>query len=72
MPVAAAAVSRAVPLGGVPEVTPREQKEMADATINGRRKTSADAEFRRCVKNNCSIGGDGTIRSMSLSAPSEP
>eukprot|EP00972_Heterocapsa_arctica_P011863 1737311-Heterocapsa_arctica.AAC.1 len=30
---------------------------MADAMINGQRKTSADAEFRRCVKNNLQYRG---------------
>eukprot|EP00972_Heterocapsa_arctica_P106106 15630332-Heterocapsa_arctica.AAC.1 len=52
MPVAAAAVARAVPLGGLPEPTDRESKQMIDAMINGDRKTSADTEFRRNVKDN--------------------
>eukprot|EP00972_Heterocapsa_arctica_P078404 11560732-Heterocapsa_arctica.AAC.1 len=52
MSVAAAAVAKAVPLGGLPKPTERESKNMLDAMMNDTRKTSADAEFRRKVKDN--------------------
>eukprot|EP00972_Heterocapsa_arctica_P079099 11661287-Heterocapsa_arctica.AAC.1 len=48
MPAATAAVARAVPVTALPVPTVREQKRMGDAY--GKRKQSADAEFRRCVK----------------------
>eukprot|EP00972_Heterocapsa_arctica_P001699 243396-Heterocapsa_arctica.AAC.1 len=52
MPVATAALARAVPVTGLskPKPTERELKKMSDAVVNGRRKQSADSEFRRCVK----------------------
>eukprot|EP00972_Heterocapsa_arctica_P062926 9281783-Heterocapsa_arctica.AAC.1 len=50
MPVAAAAVARAFPVTELPDPTPREKKEIMEAFVNGKRKQSADAEFRRCVK----------------------
>eukprot|EP00972_Heterocapsa_arctica_P042285 6232764-Heterocapsa_arctica.AAC.1 len=52
MPVAAAAVAKAVPLGGLPEPTARKSGQIIDAVINGKRKTSADAKFCRKVKDN--------------------
>eukprot|EP00972_Heterocapsa_arctica_P045986 6784971-Heterocapsa_arctica.AAC.1 len=52
MHVATAAVARAVPVTGLPQPVPtaRDLKKMSDAIVNGRRKQSAESEFKRCVK----------------------
>eukprot|EP00972_Heterocapsa_arctica_P092019 13570855-Heterocapsa_arctica.AAC.1 len=52
MPTAAAAVAMAVPLGGLPVPTERETEQMFTAVVNGPRQSSANAEFRRKIKDN--------------------
>eukprot|EP00972_Heterocapsa_arctica_P101936 15019435-Heterocapsa_arctica.AAC.1 len=52
MPTAAAAVAMAVPLGGLPAPSERETEQMFTAIVNGPRQTSANAEFRRKIKDN--------------------
>eukprot|EP00972_Heterocapsa_arctica_P098532 14542125-Heterocapsa_arctica.AAC.1 len=43
----------AVPVTGLPEpeVSDRDRKLMANALVNGKRKQSAESEFKRAVKN---------------------
>eukprot|EP00972_Heterocapsa_arctica_P000014 1901-Heterocapsa_arctica.AAC.1 len=48
MPVAAAAIARAVPVTALP--TARDKHIIVEALVNSQRKQSADSEFRRCVK----------------------
>eukprot|EP00972_Heterocapsa_arctica_P098115 14476913-Heterocapsa_arctica.AAC.1 len=42
----------AVPLGGLPDLTKRGLDDLLTAVVNGPRQTSADAEFRRKIKEN--------------------
>eukprot|EP00972_Heterocapsa_arctica_P041352 6099775-Heterocapsa_arctica.AAC.1 len=57
-----------VPLGGLPDLTKRGLEQILTAVVNGPRQTSADAEFRRKIKENLQyrIKWDGLDREIKV------